>query len=385
MLHNRLTASVLCRRLLVLPFNRAVQMTPARAACILAEIKYCADAGGLLLLAPEHRLSLELRQDDLRLVLGSSSTLEPQRQEATDALALLSRVAAMPYKDIVDECDEVLRPQRQLVYAVGDPLDLPHGRRRWLMAQALLAVVRQPDMASALNDALGMWTTHDPHAPCHEWDRRVLMPDDTLHARLRPVHEALAARLLSCVPLDFQWLSVALSPSQRRTVTTFVCEPAGSVASLLESPGGLRRVLLEAPDRVADVLILRGLLAGGLLAHCLAKRPNVDYGVPRGRRTRLAVPYTAADAPHPRSEFAQPDKVIVLTLLAYYDRGLNLDQMRDALAALGKLGTCAQVCLCVRVWHRVWVRARASMYVCVCVPSCLLPSFSLPPTPRAVP
>ncbi len=95
-------------------------------------------------------------------------------------------------------------------------------------------------------------------------------------------------------------------PSQKRAAVDFVCNPCATPETM---EPGLARVVAGRSERLADLLVLRGMLAGGLLAHCLSRRPSVDFGVPKGRSKSLAVPYVAADTPHPRSEFAQPDKV----------------------------------------------------------------------------
>jgi hypothetical protein len=78
------------------------------------------------------------------------------------------------------------------------------------------------------------------------------------------------------------------------------------------------------------LLLLRGLLAGGVLTSCLSqKRWRVNYGPDDSRKppTRLSVPYRAKDSPAPRSEFSIPDVVIVLTCLSYYYAGLNNDDL----------------------------------------------------------
>jgi hypothetical protein len=101
--------------------------------------------------------------------------------------------------------------------------------------------------------------------------------------------------------LVFQWLSASLSPSQREEVVRFVTDPSKEESTVVAR--------LEDQQK-NSVFAMRGLLAGDLLQHCLQLRFAVDYGVPSSdRKKRLAVPYTAADTPSPRSEFAQPDKV----------------------------------------------------------------------------
>ena len=70
----------------------------------------------------------------------------------------------------------------------------------------------------------------------------------------------------------------------------------------------------------------RGLLAYGILEHCLSQRCNVNYGIPdkdRKKNKRLAVPYEAADIPSKKNDYAHPDVAITLSYLAYYNFGLT--------------------------------------------------------------
>ena len=103
-----------------------------------------------------------------------------------------------------------------------------------------------------------------------------------------------------------QWLRLTLTPTEREAVVRFVTVPEESALPLF-----MRDRLHREQEET--VLALRGLLAGGMLAHCIMLRPSVDFGVPGcgpcGRKKTLAVPYTAADTPSARSEFAHPDKV----------------------------------------------------------------------------
>jgi hypothetical protein len=89
------------------------------------------------------------------------------------------------------------------------------------------------------------------------------------------------------------------------------------------------------------VLLLRGLIAQGILAFALQKRWRVGYGRAGSDRrppTGLAVPYRAKDAPAPRSEFSHPDVVITLTCLTYYYAGLTDDELFNALERLSVRG-----------------------------------------------
>lgn len=64
----------------------------------LFHVAFC-QVGGLLLVVPEHRLSLELKWHELRL-RGDAASLEVCEE--------LQALVAMPYLDMLDESDELL-------------------------------------------------------------------------------------------------------------------------------------------------------------------------------------------------------------------------------------------------------------------------------------
>jgi hypothetical protein len=75
------------------------------------------------------------------------------------------------------------------------------------------------------------------------------------------------------------------------------------------------------------LLVLRGLLACGILVYALKERRwRVDYGL-APKRTMLAVPFRAKDMPSLRAEFGHPDVAVILTCLSYYYGGLTHQQL----------------------------------------------------------
>jgi hypothetical protein len=75
------------------------------------------------------------------------------------------------------------------------------------------------------------------------------------------------------------------------------------------------------------LLVLRGLLACGILVYALKERRfRVDYGL-SPKRTMLAVPFRAKDMPSLRAEFGHPDVAVTLTCLSYYYTGLTQVQL----------------------------------------------------------
>ena len=144
-------------------------------------------------------------------------------------------------------------------------------------------------------------------------------------------------------------------------ISKHICEVGVSgLLSITRQPSAIRQAVLRyirkfdlAPGEINEVengafwmentkgplLLLRGLIAGGVLSFALkSKRWRVNYGLDPGRtpKTQLAVPYRSKDSPSLRSEFSHPDVVITLTSLTYYYGGLEDQDLFDAFAHLEK-------------------------------------------------
>lgn len=93
-------------------------------------------------------------------------------------------------------------------------------------------------------------------------------------------------------------------------------------------------------------LVLRGLLADGILVECLKAQHRVTYGIPRGQYARdgrdLAVPFRASETPSLRADFVQPECQLVYTHLAHYQDGLPSQDVLRAVQELLNLGPTAQ-------------------------------------------
>ncbi|GLC47557.1 hypothetical protein PLESTB_000000900 [Pleodorina starrii] len=361
-LHQHLCAGVLGRKLFVMPFHRDVQLTTAGARAMRASLLHCKQEGGLLLTAPEHRLSLLLKRQEL-WAKGHAREAE---------VTALDRLAALPYLDLMDERDELLHHRLQLVYACGDPTALPGLQERTAAMQALLHVVSRlavaavPEHGAAAAAAKGDSGPPPPSLRLLPPGAAVLepppqrspggfcglrlLPGDTLTQALQGLHRRLAEALMDEPPYELRWLRN--HPLQER-ILRCVTDASESAAVLLgpEAVGSAPQQLSD--DQLAVVLALRGLLGCNLLQHCLQKRHLVDYGVNRhtGSRKRMAVPYRAAHMPSERSEFAQPDVALLLTNLSYYYDGLSHDEFLAALTTLLRMGPNAQ-----RDYYQGWLR-----------------------------
>jgi Protein of unknown function (DUF3645) len=93
---------------------------------------------------------------------------------------------------------------------------------------------------------------------------------------------------------------------------------------------------------VQDLLALRGLLAHDVLIHCLSLRHGEHYGVVSNHKTMMAIPFQAANLPKLRSEFAQQDTAIMLTVLSYYNIGLTRGQVVETVTVLLSIGKSLQ-------------------------------------------
>ena len=358
-LHCCLTASVFEKLICLVPFNRDVKLTERDADILLRFVDNCRINGGLMVVAPEHRLSLLLKRHELHTLKcipppTASAGDRTNTGEANDVIksynehwaphesnvmrALLD-VERLPYFDLFDESDEVLKHKYQLIYATGSCQPLDAWLQRCEVAEWLL-------MALSCDGAL---------------------VDMLKHAQISSRVERLHAggynelRLLAGEHLDSIWTQVLF-----KLADTFIANPPHTMRWLCTHP---KKVLIReimatpsiSPNMVdcdlergwqESVLAVRGLLAGGLLKHCLQLRHRVDFGVDRRatarpnddtvRQRMSAVPFRACDKPAERSEFVHPDILILHTAASYYLDGLTTGQIKEAFHTLLALGPVAQ-------------------------------------------
>ncbi|KIZ06296.1 hypothetical protein MNEG_1660 [Monoraphidium neglectum] len=350
-LHLYLTASALGRKLAVLPFNRDVQLTELQARTIAACVAHMRQEGGLLLVAPEWRLSLLLKQRELW-----HRARDSHDEAAAATEEVLEAVGQLPYVDLLDESDELLRHKWQLIYAWGSPQDLPSRSERVSAVLALLQLVSS-DLAPSANGTLPPGSAvlepvaaENGRKPPGSYSGLRLISGGELAGALPGVCRALAEALLARPPYELRWLrgvagSLKASAQQLRVASAVLSAVTDASAPIEQQLGRGHLARLE-PYQLAHLLALRGMLAGeyGVLAHALQRRHLVDYGVNRlpSARKRLAVPFRAAQTPSERAEFAHPDVALLLTALSYFRDGLTKAELKEALVVLTSLGPSAQ-------------------------------------------
>ena len=342
-LQNHLSASILGIKIYTLPFCRDFTLDLKSIATMKSAIDDCRVGGGALVVAPEHRLSLELKVKEMH----RSGEYDIATRIEKDVLE------QDIWYDIVDECDEVLRHRYQLIYAIGESIALPSGANRWRAVQAIFAVMahnkdihdflcHHPNACKLVKKTRSRWA----EVQFFDGEPLKIMLTEQLESRSPRLEEGLLDKLADAIigspPHEMEWMR---DHPLKEDIKKALTKEEISADNLHDLPD----------QRLSDVLALRGFLVGGLLRHCLLKRHRVDFGVARPVKRRVAVPFRFADTPDERSEFAHPDCAIAFTVLAYYYDGLTRRELEQALKTLLTLGDSAQ-----RTFYNCWLQALCS-------------------------
>ncbi|RGP77963.1 hypothetical protein FLONG3_3920 [Fusarium longipes] len=297
-------AGLLDRPVYLLPFSRDIRMDTLRADSICRLVEKCKQEGGVLMVQPEHLLSLQLMELECDL---------NKDKNAARRLGSLRRQFDHLSRDIVDESDENFSVKFELVYTLGQQRSIEDSPSRWMVIQQVL----------------GLIATFAGKAKA-EFPQSIELDDrsDGRHPIVRFLKADAAGAVLDRVATwicenGVSGLSIRCQPKKlRKDVYRYITQLNLSQ----EDIDCVENSLFFAGASIGRVLILRGLFAGGILSFALGqKRWRVNYGIDPHREngTKLAVPFRAKDSPTPRSEFSHPDVVITLTCLSYYYGGLD--------------------------------------------------------------
>ncbi|KAK1946350.1 hypothetical protein P3T76_001903 [Phytophthora citrophthora] len=342
-MHRYLLASSACLGIYEQPFHRQVGLNARRLEFIRDSLQDLKLFGGIQMVAPEHRMSLELK----RLELGDDEPIVKILDEILDS---------DQFVDVLDECDALLHHKYHLVYAVGTPIPLCSGVKRWKAAEALLRVMADKALESRVSKVL-----QAPHVSCNSPDylsrlgafegtRLSIVTEKTKLLR-EELKKAVVLDLIDNAPFEFMWLNTFGGTDAREALVKAITDSSVSLEEALEDQ------LSKLGPYVTQLLALRGFVAFGVLEHCLEKRYRVNFGlpVPNTRQKKIAIPFRAADVPSERSEFSHPDVCIMLTLLGYYHGGLRNEEIRSAFMMLLRLDISEQ--------HQVYDRWYTSVKV----------------------
>jgi len=268
------------RRIFYLPFSRDITMNIKQIQHIRNLFEECARVQGVLVAQPEHILSFRLMVIDR--TLSSGFPLDHVAQKLKEMQAWLSSTL----RDILDESDEILHVRYQLIYTMDQQQPLDDGQDRWTTTQNIFDLVRRH--ARKIHELFPEEVELLEHRVVEDFQGKFL------HVRLlgRSASEALVSYIVEDAldgaldNLNF----VGLSPQSplRTAVLRFIKEHGVDHRTYLTVERFYRNTGLWK-----GLLLLRGLLAHGILVHVLSQRRwRVDYGLDL-KRSFLAVPYRA--------------------------------------------------------------------------------------------
>lgn len=293
------------------PFSRKTRPSTSDINTLSDTFLRCAQNRGVLIVVPEEILSMQLmtREKMSSDLVSAAEMLRMQRWLDGHA------------RDILDESDEILSVRSQLIYPVGSQQMLDGKSDRWQLSQAVLERVHfhAERLAKSFPNALEL-----------DYNGKMFpllkFLDPSIGEGLTEMlaQDALDGRIAG-LSFDFY------TDETRKAVRSYIsCRdvPEQDLAVLAKN-------IRNGPHWSA-ILILRGLLAHGVLQFTLQKkRWLVEYGLD-ARRCAMAVPYRAKGVPSSNSEFGHPDVAISLTCLSYYYTGLTLKQMHVCFKLLAK-------------------------------------------------
>ena len=303
---------MLGRRIFHMPISRSVRLDTHKAQQIRTMCEECMRTGGVLLVQPEHLLSFELMGVE-RLLSG-----EP---ELGNILIETQHWLEDNSRDILDESDEILSVRFELIYTMGMQRAIEFGPERWNIIEHILGLMSR--FASPVLDIFPEGLELGPVHPGSFPRIRILQPCAS-YKLLEMVAREVCEAGLPGVPV---W---NLPQQIRAILFRFLTDV--DMNEIDTKP--LQNYFLAVESMRRSLLLLRGLIAGRVLAFALQqKRWRVNYGLDLSR-TMLAVPYRAKDNPATRAEFSHPDTAIVLTCLSYYYGGLSDKQLYIAFEKL---------------------------------------------------
>ena len=247
---------------------------------------------------------------------------EMNKSSCAETFLELQKFLETHTRDLLNESDDVLRPQFQSVCAVGHQRPFEGSPNRWTIVQQVLGLVKRHAY---------LLSTPDSHSiRCDSYS-----PGSFPHIHILQAEGC--ERLLSLITQDvldgrLPGLNLHSEPGLRGAIHEFILRKD-------IHPDIVRTVEKYARQSTnwGSLLLLRGLLAHNILLFALTQRRwRVDYGLDPNipPRTMLAIPYRAKDVPADMAEFGHPDVTILLTCLSYYHGGLSQAQLRSSFELL---------------------------------------------------
>ncbi|XXH01214.1 hypothetical protein Hte_007568 [Hypoxylon texense] len=312
LLHGRL-GGLVGRNTCHVPFSR---MTPTKEEHIKLFHKIHHDIKkncGIMICLPEHQMSFMLS--------GLQRVLDQQIPEANMMIRVQNWLKSCA-RDVLDECDHTLAVKTQLIYPSGSQATVDGHPHRWLIAEQVLSLVDMHlhDLCASFPHSIEVVRRHHGGFPFVFFLR-----PDVEEEMIKRLKYDICQGTRGIIPMD------TFEPADRIAVKEFLS--GGKVRQ--SSLDRIGRLCPDRPHVKQTIYLLRGLFIHRILVMALKKRYNVQYGL-HPSRDPVAVPFHAKGVPSEQSEFGHADVAILLTALAFYYRGIDRSQTRQALEAVLK-------------------------------------------------
>jgi len=267
------------RPIFYVPISRRLHVDISLVRTIKDLFEQCVAKGGVLVIQPEHILSLKLLYIDTLLKSHRNS----EGHLPADGLGALCDWLSGVSRDVLDESDEILHVRYQLIYTAGEQMPLDDHPNRWSTIQQVFG--RLQVLAVNLHAKFPMMieidTTLKGFPIIHILDSAILQRISS-----HIINDALVGGLPN-LPLS------TLPPPIREAARRFM---ARREVSDVDHELVQRHCIGNTGTTLFNgILLLRGLLmeGEGVLCYVLRERRwKVDYGLDLSR-TLLAVPYRA--------------------------------------------------------------------------------------------
>ncbi|RLN51178.1 hypothetical protein BBJ28_00003521 [Nothophytophthora sp. Chile5] len=358
-LRSRFSNRVLRKRIFTFEFDRAISDDPTTALQLFSKLDRARRHGDVVCASPESIKSMMLKlvellhsldesADVIELPLSSSSqnvrrlqrVLE-DRSEMADELHKTLRLWQRGIL-IMDEVDVLLHPLRsELNFPIGNKFPIDLAANRWELPIHLIDAVLASPKTSASNDPLELiprlHAVLDEGYSAHTLQRfphLVLLDMEFYEARMLPLLSEIAIEWLLKL---FRMGKMEVGVERIKFYLECPRIELHSNASLrADIENGLSESSIKLLNLARDWLRT-------ILPHVLSKINRVSYGLLRGEhqtaaasgnsggnahsRLLLAVPFIGKDVPSRSSEFAHPDVLIGLTILAYRYEGIRVSDL----------------------------------------------------------
>ncbi|GLE02888.1 hypothetical protein PINS_up011752 [Pythium insidiosum] len=358
-LRSRFSNAVLRKRIFTFEFDRSLADDPSIALQLYEKLDRARRHGDVVCASPESIKSMMLKliellhsleeSSDVLLAQGHASlnlrrlrrTLEDRSGMADELFKTIRQI----WQDgvlIMDEVDVLLHPLRsELNFPIGNKFPIDLAANRWELPIYLLDAIladreleQSAEISPAYIEALQnvLHQGYSLHA-LQRFPHLVLLDMEFYEAKMMPIMTDIA---LDWLMRHFKLGKMEVDPA---TLKHYLQCPR---SELHTSPALRNEIESGLSESSIKLLNLARDWIRTILPHVLSKINRVSYGLLRGEHLRrndsgghvnsqsrllLAVPFVGKDVPSRSSEFAHPDVLIGLTILAYRYEGIRVSDL----------------------------------------------------------